>query len=172
MAVKDFETELNLAGLTGTLRGGITKVTVDEKDDTGVFKPNQIIRTDHDWRITVDWQLVGTLLASTFFTIPGKWVVTAYLEGWGKNADEKELSSDVAGIVVDPPMITVPANPPAIPEPEWRYSATFSIPKANTLKAGPYRLAVTITYQDENGKPGPMAGFIEIADMVQIYVPG
>lgn len=171
---RDFEAELDLSGLKiGTLSGGITQVTVMEKDAAGLYKHNHIIRTDRDWQITVKWELRGTMLDSQFFTIPGKWVVKAYLEGWGGGA-EMECHGDSNEILVVPaPIVATAASegPETPPETEWRYEETFTFPVGST-KPGPYRLAVTITYIDKNGNPGPMAGFIEIKDMVQIYEPG
>lgn len=172
MAITDFESELNLGPITtGTLRGGTTGVTVEEDDGTGVFSPTQVIRTDRDWAITVNWQLVGTMLDSPFFTIPGNWVVKAYLEGWGQNAEEKDLDSDNVTVPVVPPTTRVPGVP-GVSDPEWQYEETFTILRANNPRPGPYRLAITITYEDAAGNPGPMAGFLEVGDMVQLYKPG
>ena len=176
MAVTDFESELNLGTLVGTLRGGITSVTIKEKDAGATFQPSQIIRTDRDWQITLNWELVGTMLDSMFFTIPGNFVINAYLEGLGQNADEKDLSGDTAGgISVIGSKTVVPAGSLAggLPvETEWKYSETITIRStAALLKPGAYKLAVTLTYEVAPGTPGPIAGFIEIKDMVQIYKP-
>jgi hypothetical protein len=174
MARTDFETELNLGALaTGTLSGGITELTVTERVASG-YQPNQIIRYDHDWQIKVKWELVGSMLDSPFFTIPGKWIVKAYLEGWGVDADDKDLNSDsTSGVTVVPAQTVVPAgfnngidDPP---ETEWQYVETFTIRAADNPDPGTYKLAVAITYEDEDGNPGPMAGFIEFGDMIQIY---
>jgi len=169
MAVTDFEAEIDLGPIaTGTLRGGITGVAIKEDDGTGNFLEDKIIRTDRDWRIEVNWQLVGTMLTSPFFTIPGNWVVTAYLEGWGQATEEKELAGDNSPIPVVPPTTVVPGAPGV--DPEWHYVETISIPNASTPAVGPYKVVITITYQDQNGNPGPMAGFLE-AEMLQIYKP-
>ncbi len=170
MSVTDFEAELDLGPIaTGTLRGGITDLTVEEYDAAGNTKPTKIIRTDQDWVITVDWQLVGTMLDSQFFTIPGYWIVKAYLEGWGQNVPELELTSDRQKVSVMGDKTVVPVGP-NVPEPEWHYEEMFNITKTNNLAPGPYKLVITITYEDEQGVPGPMAGFLE-AEMLQIYQP-
>jgi hypothetical protein len=174
--MKDFEAELNLSGLQiGTLRGGITSVTIQEKDAVGVLQDTHIIRTDRDWQISLNWELRGTMLDSVFFTIPGKWIVKAYLEGWGKGAEELDHAGDtVDGLVVDPAQTIVKAGslgPQDPPETAWQYAEKFTF-LAGSVLPGAYRLAVTINYIDEFGAPGPMAGFIEIYDMVQIYDPG
>ena len=173
MARTNFETELNLGSLaTGTLTGGITELSVKELLPAG-YTSNQIIRKDHDWQIKVSWELDGTMLDSPFFTIPGKWVLKAYLEGWGEQAAERDLVGDtVDGIAVVPAPEIVPAGslgPADPPETEWRYAETFTIKAVKNPDPGPYRLAVTITYEDDKGKPGPMAGFIEFRGMIQIY---
>jgi hypothetical protein len=172
MEPKVFEHELNLVALQGSLRGGITDVIVEELVTNGT---NQIIRFDSDWKVTVKWELVGTLLDSTFFTFPGKWILNAYLEGWGEDADELDLMGDTAnGLPVMTSRTVVLANsiaPGDPPETEWHFQETFTIHAADNPDPGLYRLAVAITYRDEKDDPGPMAGFIEIPEMVQIYEP-
>ncbi len=175
MPTKDFETELDLGLLkTGTIAGGITNVLLEEKDANGIYNHSHIIRTDHDWRINVSWALRGTLLDSRFLDIPGKWVLKTYLEGWGKDAEEIDRDGDHGGIEVTPAQTVVKAGSLGMNDPletEWQYMETFTFaPKA--VKPGAYRLAVAITYRDENDVPGPMAGFIEVEDMIQIYDPG
>lgn len=175
MATKDFETELDLGLLKiGTIAGGITDVLLEENVGLGNYTESHIIRTDHDWRITINWALRGTLLDSKFLYIPGKWNLKTYLEGWGKDAEELDQDSDHGGIEVTPAQTVVKAGSHGLDDPketEWQYVETFTF-AAKAVKPGTYKLAVTITYRDENNIPGPMAGFIEIADMVQIYDPG
>ena len=40
------------------------------------------------------------------------------------------------------------------------------------VKPGTYKLAVTVTFEHDPGQPGPMAGFVEFGNMIQIYDPG
>lgn len=173
MEPKVFEHELNLGTLKGTLRGGITDITVKELAVGGTT--SQIIRNDHDWQITINWELVGTMLDSPFFTIPGNWILKAYLEGWGESANEKDLKGDtVGGIPVMTAKNVVPAGSIGAGNPletEWHYTETFTIKSAQNPSLGMYRLAVAITYEDDKHNPGPIAGFIEVSDMVQIYKP-
>lgn len=170
-----FETEFAIG--IGTLTGGITGVEVKEKDSLGNFQPSLIIRTDRDWQVTVKWAVIGSMLDIRWLNIGGKWLLKAYLEGWGKGADEHDQDGDIAGgVQVDGGQDTIvkkgsvmpPDNPP---ETEWHYVETFTFP-AGTIKPGTYKLAVAITFEDDQGVPGAMAGFIEYADMVQIYNPG
>jgi hypothetical protein len=170
---KAFETEFTIG--IGTLTGGITGVTVKEKDVRGNFQDNLIIRTDQEWQVTVNWALRGTMLDQRWLDIQGKWLLKAYLEGWGKGAEEIDRDSDtVGGIKIDPAPTIVKAGSLGLNDPletEWQYAETFTFP-AGSIKPGTYRLALTVTYVDDAGIPGPMAGFIEHADMLQIYNPG
>lgn len=173
--MKHFETELDLGLLrTGTLAGGITDALIMEKDTSGNFKESHIIRTDRDWQISINWALRGTMLDSPFLDVPGTWVLKAYLEGWGKESEEIDREGDtVGGIKVEPAQTIVPAGailPGDPPETEWQYAETFTF-RAGKVLPGTYKMALTINYIDENGNPGPMAGFIELKDMVQIYKP-
>ena len=161
--MQDFLSTIDLKSLipadpTKALTGGITSVTVEEADETGVFQENKIIRTDRDWQITLKWALQGNLLNSKFFDFPGTWVINAFLEAWGSTAKDHDLSE--VNLVVD-------QDPQPSP---WEYTATISV-KKGTILPGAYRLAVTLTYKDENGDPGPMAGFVEVPGMLQIYKP-
>ena len=86
------------------------------------------------------------------------------------------------------------ANPAAIPpvldDPEateWQYEETFTILGQTSktdplfLKPGAYRVSVNLTFEqpvyDATGnitgyKSGPMAGFMELPGMIQVYDPG
>ena len=197
MSVQDFDSQISLGILTtATLQGGITGLTVMEKDETGIFVPtNNIMRTDRDWQITLNWELVGTLLdiagppgSGITVNIPGNFVINAYLEGLGKSADGDDLNGDTAGgipVMGTVNKVIVPAGSIAAGDPvetEWKYSETVTIkaptsPNPPTLKPGAYRLAVNLTYGVKDSatgvfKPGPMAGFMELPDMIQIYDPG
>lgn len=164
----DFETELAIG--IGTLTGGITSISVMEKDERGAFKDSLIIRKDRGWQVGVGWALRGGMLDLHWLDIRGKWKVTAFLEGWGKNAEESDHNGDTAnGILVEPPMLV--ANDPTTLQTEWQYSEKFTF-APNSVKTGAYKLVVTITYEHDPGQPGPMAGFIEFPNMIQIYDPG
>jgi hypothetical protein len=180
--IQDF-VKLNLGPIgTGTLEGQITGLSVLEDDGSGGFAENTVIRTDRKWKIELKWELVGTMLnlpASGFLTIPGIWVVKGYLEGWGEDALDKDLQGDKTGgisVMNDkkvenrpavPATPTIPAQPAAT---AWLYTETVSI-AAGTIAEGPYKLAVTVTYENPAGTPGPMAGFVEFKNMIQIYKP-
>ena len=161
--VQDFVSQLSLAGLipddpADALKGGIISVKVEEKQENGRYLENSVFRTDREMRITLKWQLTGSLLGSKFFDFPGNWFVQAFLEGWGETAQDHD--SDVEKRKVD--KFDQPSP--------WDYSAFIHVPP-DTITAGAYRLAVTLTYKDEDGEPGPMAGFVEVPGMIQVYKP-
>jgi hypothetical protein len=150
---------------TGTIEGGITALQVLDK----YGKVANVLSTDDDWTIIVNWELVGTMLDSPFLDIPGNWVVNAYLEGWGKDADEMDLE-DNGDVSVMGDMTVVPTGTGIQHDTKWQYKKEIMIPKVNNPKAGTYKLAVTITYSEGSttGKTtGTMAGFIEHDSMVQ-----
>lgn len=158
------EQQLELSALQqGTIAGTITQIDVKEWDtvQNDYVPTNNIIRSDCDWVIEVKWRLEGTLLDSDFFTFPGHWVAEAYLEGWGKTADELDLTGDAGPIPVD---LGDKLSP-------WEYTETFTIVAAHNPKPGVYRLTVALKYLDKDGNPGPMAGFIEYPEMVQVFQP-
>jgi hypothetical protein len=165
MAREDFKTNIALASLTGTIAGGITDIQVLDKSG----KETNVLSTKDDWSIKVNWELVGTLLDSPILNFKGDWVVNAYLEGWGKGADEMDLENngDVS-VMGDKTEVSPGTGTP--PDTEWQYEKEIKVPKANNPKAGAYKLAVTITYSEgaTTGKTaGTMAGFIEHDSMVQ-----
>jgi hypothetical protein len=152
------------------LTGGITQVMIEEKDENGTYDESSIIRTDRDWKITLDWQLAGTLLESRHFNFTGQWHVQAFLEAFGEDKpntggkqdyDLKEVEIDVRK-KDDTTGVDLPSP--------WDYSVSRSV-NAGDVAPGLYRLAVALTYKDENGDPGPMAGFIEVPGMIQVYKP-
>lgn len=217
MPIQPFDTEISLGSFStaagiATLNGSITGISVMEDDGTAAFNidTNNIMRTDRDWKITLNWRLFGTLLDMTppnmgmvTAELHGKFKVTAYFEGIGQTADEKDLDGDktkLGGIDLmtghaapiaagsrtpADPAANVPADPEAT---EWQYEETFTIVGQRSkndprfLKPGPYRVSVNLTYEqpdtwDADGnpltyKPGPMAGFMEIPSMIQVYDPG
>lgn len=173
----------------GTLDGRITGIGVHEHVDDGTgtlhWMTNTVIRSDSTWRIAVNWELFGTKLdqpAASFLTIQGNWVVRAYLEGWGENAGDHDLKGGTISVMsgktiaqIDDPSSTL--TPPKKVT-AWQFldhiviGPSTLVPKPPlTSIAGPYKLAVTLTYEDSPGKPGPMAGFIELPHMIQIYDP-
>lgn len=199
MSTQVFESDMSLAlfsSTTGTptLEGKITGIVIKEIDEKGNPQPtNNIVRTDRDWTIMLTWKLMGSLLDVAVVSGPGpitaeihgNFIVNAYLEGLGKATIEDEFPGDSKAISVMNDVKahvkqgsltatpTIPVNPP---DTEWQYNETITI-KSKRLPAGPYKLAVTLTYEKPNSDgtgfvPGPMAGFMEYPDLIQIYDPG
>ena len=176
--MQDFKAAINIGQVgTGTLEGRITGLTVQEFDGKD-FKDSTVIRADSTWRIKLDWELAGTALEPGILALNGAWVVKAYLEGWGAGATETELPGDLgANIKLMDHKPDMDGDGNALPEMSridntlaaWLYTETITIdPAKTTINEGPYRLAVTVTYQ-KDGVPGPMAGFVEFDKMIQIY---
>jgi len=98
------EIDLALLAAPNTLVGTITDMLIEEKDAQGAFQlTNNYLRTDRDWKITLKWQLEGPLLASTVVQLHGQWLPHAYLEGWGRAAEEEDKDNtpiDVSAAVV------------------------------------------------------------------------
>lgn len=162
-------TEITLGFLTpAALKGEITALKVQEDDGTGAFvdTPNHIMRTDRVWKVVLEWQLEGSLLASSFVTLNGSWLPHAYLEGWGKAASEVDKEAG-------PIDINTHATDTTGTDPIWKYRTEFLFPPAAANKPNPgnYRLAVALTFQDVNNNPVAIAGFLEYATMLQVYTP-
>lgn len=164
---EQFETELAIG--IGTLTGGIRAIKVQEKDAQGSYKDSLIIRNDREWKVTIDWALMGDMLDVHWLDIRGNWLLKVYLEGMGVEAQESDHKGDTAKIQVEPPQATGVLGVP--PQTAWLYTETFTF-KPKTVKPGTYRLSAAITFEHDPGKPGPMAGFIEFGNMIQIYDAG
>jgi len=166
MALEDFKTAINVGTLaTGTINGGITDLLV--LDNNG--KEANVLSTENDWSIKVKWELVGDMLDSPFLNIPGEWEVNAFLEGWGKDADEKDLVNN-GGVSVMKGMTIVSPGTGTPPNTEWHYEKEIKISNADNPIAGTYKLAVTINYAHSKAT-GSMAGFIEHSGMIQFFDP-
>jgi hypothetical protein len=188
--MQDLKALINIGQVgTGTLEGRITDLRVQEfvlNEVTGKmeFMDNTVIRTDAKWQIVLEWELAGTALDPGILALKGAWVARAYLEGWGKNADEVDLDGDTGNIKLMDHKPDKDINGNVLPEKSrtgsdetaWLYKETITInptpvPPKTPLNVGPYKLAITVTYVDDNSDPGPMAGFYELPQMIQIYQP-
>ena len=126
--------------------------------EIGGTAPTNIIRIDQDWHVHLHWALEGSLRSM----ICGTWCLHLHLESIGKGV---ELSLPDPG-----PEIKVPLDPCG----NGHYNYDFVV-KAGTVKpehcSTPFKLVSTITYENECGLPGPMAGFVE-GSILQFYDPG
>lgn len=152
------ESSMVISGLgTPLLTGTISAPTVTE---TGGVTPNNIIRTDQDWQIKIDWSLQGSLLGTPFFSFMGEWVVRVYLESMGPS-NEYEIPIGGSGSHVSVATFT-PDGPS-----KRDYTTTIHI-APNAVVPGIYKMVVAITYESSPGVPGPIAGFHE-GGMLQLY---
>jgi len=160
----DFEVEF-LPYLHGTIEAKVSEVGEN---------PSRILDIHDPWYVQVDWTLTGPL--SRF--VCGSWSVDVYMESIGRGP-EFELPDDK----VD--------NIPLQPGGSGNYSARIDVPGdfikthletyKEELKEGGnplsreretdivYKMVCTVTYKDPSGKPGPIAGFVEMP-MLQFYL--
>jgi hypothetical protein len=152
------ESSMVISGLrTPLLTGTISTPTVTE---IGGVNPNNIIRTDQDWQVKLDWSLQGSLLNTPFFNFVGNWVVRVYLESMGPS---KEYEIPVGGSGAHVSVATF--TPGGLDKRD--YTTTIHVaPKA--VEPGIYKMVVAVTYESSPGVPGPIAGFHE-GGMLQLY---
>ncbi|WP_420641628.1 hypothetical protein [Candidatus Leptofilum sp.] len=117
---------------------------------------NNVIRTDQNWSVRVDWKLEGALVPC----IAGNWCVTLFLESIGRG---REFSFPLP----HQEQIRVPLDPCGNGE----YTYDIQVP-AHTIRdsdcSTPYKAVVALTYLDPCDRPGPMAGFCELP-ILQFY---
>ena len=146
-----FETPFPPALFAGT-------ITALQHEHGGVA-PQTIIRTDQSWAVNVNWTTTGFVTGM----ISGNWHLHVYLESIGPG-DDLDLTD-----AINPGHI-IPLRPGLSPV---NYSVHFDV-LAGRVKAPPagilYKLAVTLTYFDASGAPGPMAAFVE-GPLLQFYNP-
>ena len=135
--------------------GTITSV----QHEHGGADPQSIIRTDQSWAVNINWTTTG--LATGMIT--GAWHLHVYLESIGPGADLDLVDTDAGQHII-------PLTPGVSP---INYFVHFDVP-AGRVPAPPagslYKLAVTLTYFDATGAPGPMAAFQE-GPLLQFYIP-
>ena len=165
-----FETEIHI-GLPVAdptkpiLIGGITEVTATEGG-----KVQNVLKASETWDITVKWYLAGTYLELND-PIPGTWDANVYLEGMGGGGGKEHNLGPAPAPNVDQTKtmevddLTDPNNKVTINQ--WAYEAKIPV-QANSLKAGVYKMVAALTYTEQDGTPGPMAGFLE-GGWLQVY---
>jgi hypothetical protein len=115
--------------------------------------PTRIFDIHDNVEVAVDWSIPDPLSRM----IAGTFECDLYLESQGEG---KEFEIESPPQVVDPSKTT--------------YHAVIRIP-ADTIKPAtdetdiPYKLTVTVVYKDVLGRPGPIAGFVELP-LVQFYL--
>ncbi len=148
--------------LVGGFDVTMSDLTPESIVDNGVA-PTTIIRTDSEWSVKVEWDTTGPLTGM----IGGTWHLHIYLESMGPG-DEVELYDKKA-----PPKD--PGYPfehdiPLTPGPSPVHYHLHPDIEANAVKAGAYKLVMTLTYTDINDNRQPLAGYWE-GPIVQFYDP-
>ncbi|KPV51130.1 hypothetical protein SE17_22980 [Kouleothrix aurantiaca] len=150
MAAGSFEVSGSPHLLKGTIAADVYEL--------GGVAPTNIIRIDEAWKVSIDWELIGSLKSM----VCGTWCLHLHLESIGKG-EELDLfdGSREVHVKLDPCG-------------NGQYHYDFTVP-AGTVKpehcSTPYKLVTTLTYLNECGRPGPMAGFVE-GQILQFYDPG
>ena len=125
----------------------------------GGVAPATIIRTDQSWAVNVSWTTTGFATGM----ICGAWHLHVYLESIGPGED-LDLTDAIA------PGHVIPLTPGISPVDYFVHvdvlPGAVTAPLAGIL----YKLAVTLTYFDASGAPGPMAAFEE-GPLLQFYNP-
>lgn len=134
----------------------VTNVSVDAVvgQDPSDATPTTIIRTDQNWYVKVEWDTEGPLVP----LIAGKWHLHVYLESIGPG-DDYELFDKYNEHDIELPAEAGPVH----------YHMHPDIDKMQ-VKAGAYKLVVTVTYTNRIDKPFPMAGYWE-GPIVQFIEP-
>jgi hypothetical protein len=114
---------------------------------TRIFDINDLVHVDCVWSLT----------GSMSRMICGTWQCDVYLESMGEGPE-----FEIEGC-------TMPLDPGGTGE----YRCTIPIPAGKIQPAPdetdiPYKMTVSVTYKDPKGRPGPIAGFVELP-LVQWY---
>jgi len=132
--------------------------------------PSRIIDINDPWFVEVNWSLTGPLQRF----ICGTWDVDVYMESIGKGP-ELELPDEAFEAI---PLnsknghyhvkFAVPAGFIKTHVESWREEGTEGgfIPEREADIV--YKMVATVTYKDQYGTPGPIAGFVEFP-MLQFY---
>jgi hypothetical protein len=128
-------------------------------------REKNIIRTDQDWGVILDWVMTGPLTAS----LDEEFQIQIFLESMGPGT---EYALPAAGPHKVDTLAGVPGIDPITLEENRTYQETLTINHAVTpIDPGTYRLTVTVQLFDKvSGTPWPVAGFFE-GPMLQFYTP-
>ena len=144
----EFEVE---AGVSATALTGKIGAEAHEPGEaaTRIFDINDLVEVDCQW----------TLTGSLSRMICGTWNCDLYMESMGEGKEfEIEGCTDM----------------PLDPGGSGSYACTIKIPPGTIQPAQgetdiPYKMVVSVTYKDPKGRPGPIAGFVELP-LTQFYL--
>jgi hypothetical protein len=156
--IEETATEFSLSFPKGPpFHGRITKADIIE---VGGVNPPNVIRSDQNWKLELDWFLAGWLLAFPGIGLNWQWSVSLRLDSMGKGTDYNLPKADFKV-----PLANHTTNIPW----KWEFSATIPFTQGTVLP-GVYMAVVIITCQDaSSGKPLPIAGFAKLEGLVHFY---
>jgi hypothetical protein len=136
--------------------------------------PSRIIDINDPWVVEIDWTLTGP--AQRF--VSGSWAVDVYMESIGPGPEFELPTEDLENIPLDPTgdghyhaRFDVPAGFIKTRLENWRKELLERGQQPDKLKTDTvYKMVCTVTYKDVGGRPGPIAGFVEMP-MLQFYYP-
>ena len=122
-----------------------------------IFAPKNVIRSDQDWGVKVEWEMQGPLVT----WLDANFRLTVHLEGIGVAGDHS-----LPFVAVHTLSAPLNAGPPA----SRKYEEIIDIP-AGTIPPGVYKLVTTLhLYESATNNPTPVAGFVE-GGMINIFDP-
>ena len=133
----------------------VTNFSAIVHEHTNPKAPMTVIRADQEWAVRVRFDTSGDLSE----VLTGTWHVGVFIESIGPGL-EAEIAllhtplTPAAGTVNYSVDAIIPAN-------------SITVPDHQTM---PFKLVTTVSYIQPDGKPGPMAGFLE-GPIVQLYNP-
>ncbi len=142
MAITDFFDTFNKVHLSGVIDDPI----VTDADGT----PNRVLELDRENTVDITWRITSDdpdMNPATYSN--GKWVIQLSFESFG-TALEFELDPEE--------VLLADANPKTKALCEWKKQ--IKIP-ANKAEESVYKMVTLITYRDDDGNRGSMAGFSE-----------
>lgn len=159
----DFEVEF-LPYLKGTIEAAVYEVGE---------APTRILDIHDDWAVDVNWALTGPLQRF----VCGTWGVDVYMESIGKGPEFELPDEKFEDIPLQPnPTGQYHVHIPVPADFIKTHLETFNeeLKEHGELKEREretdivYKMVVTVTYRDPMGRPGPIAGFVEMP-MLQFY---
>lgn len=147
-------------------RGELEAFTFELATPGPRFTPTNVIRSDQDWGVQIDWTMTGPLSV----WLDANFHLRAYLERMGPGAEV--IRPSAGPVVVHTKSVPLGSDPMGTAQ--RKYSAKIEIPHngmPDSVADGVYRLVVTLQLIEAgSGNPTPVAGFYD-AGLVNIFSP-
>lgn len=122
-----------------------------------IFQPKNVIRSDQQWGIKVEWEVEGPLVE----WLDANFHITAHLESIG-------VGPEFTLPPVQVHTLSVPVNGGATATRHYEQNIDIA---PGDIPAGVYKLVTTLQlFEAATGNPTPVAGFVE-SGMVQVFNP-